>query len=219
MIGDGNGKLTHLEFILTMELGEPDASGRRRPVPVEGSEEILPADNVIAAIGQFPELTFLQKDDTGKEIELTRWNSLAADDDTMATNVPGIFAAGDGVLGAATVVQAIGTGRKAARTMHLYLSGEDAAAQDNWVTDPKTQVRSRTQIPGAPEPGPRAKMPELHVPQRAGSFVEVELGLEEEAARAEAQRCLQCGLICYRHQPGAQDLTEPGCQGCSSVEG
>ncbi len=213
LIGE-NGKLTALEFI-RMELGEPDASGRRRPVPVEGSEETIPCDNVIAAIGQFPDLAFLDSDEAAKQIERTRWNSIQADDLTMATNIPGVFAAGDAVLGAATVVQAIGTGRKAARSIHLYLSGEEVAAQDNWVTDPKTQVRTRTEIPGAPPPEPRAKMPELEVPQRAGSFDEVELGLPEEEARREARRCLQCGLICYQHVPGAQDLKEPGCQGCT----
>jgi NADPH-dependent glutamate synthase beta subunit-like oxidoreductase len=215
LIGE-DGKLKGLEFI-RMELGEPDASGRRRPVPVEGSEEVLEVDNVIAAIGQFPELAFLEGDEAGKQIELTRWNSIATDDLTMATNIPGVFAAGDGVLGAATVVEAIGTGRKAARSIHLYLSGEKVAAQDNWVTEPQRQVRTRTEIPGAPPGGERAKMPELHVPQRAGSFEEVELGLEEDQARREAQRCLQCGLICYRHQEGAQDLNQPGCQGCTPI--
>jgi NADPH-dependent glutamate synthase beta subunit-like oxidoreductase len=212
LIGE-NGKLTGLEFI-RMELGEPDASGRRRPVPVEGSEEIIPCDNVIAAIGQFPDLAFMDSDEQAKQIERTRWNSIQTDDLTMATNIPGVFAAGDSVLGAATVVQAIGTGRKAARSIHLYLAGEEVAAQDNWVTNPQKQVRTISDIPAAPKPEARAKMPELDVPQRANSFVEVELGLAEEEARFEAQRCLQCGLICYKHDPAAQN--QPGCQGCTS---
>lgn len=211
LIGE-NGKLTGLEFI-RMELGEPDASGRRRPVPVEGSEEIIPCDNVIAAIGQFPELDFMDDDEDAKQIERTRWNSIQTDDLTMATNIPDVFAAGDSVLGAATVVEAIGTGRKAARSIHLYLSGEEMAAQDNWVTNPKKQVLTTNEIPGAPESGARVKMPELEVTERAGSFIEVELGLPEEEARREAQRCLQCGLICYKHVPGAQE--QMGCQGCT----
>jgi formate dehydrogenase beta subunit len=211
LIGE-DGKLTGLEFI-RMELGEPDASGRRRPVPVEGSEEIIPCDNVIAAIGQFPELDFMDDDEDAKQIERTRWNSIQTDDLTMATNIPGVFAAGDSVLGAATVVEAIGTGRKAARSIHLFLNDESVAAQDNWVTNPKKQVRTTTEIPGAPAPEARAKMPELEVPERAGSFIEVELGLPEDDARREAQRCLRCGLICYNHVPGAQE--QMGCQGCT----
>ncbi len=211
LVGE-NGKLTGMEFI-RMELGEPDASGRRRPVPVEGSKEIIPCDNVIAAIGQFPDLDFLDNDEEAKQIERTRWNSIQTDDLTMATNITGVFAAGDSVLGAATVVEAIGTGRKAARSIHLYLNDEEVAAQDNWVTNPKKQVRTTEEIPGAPSSEARAKMPELEVPQRAGSFIEVELGLPEEDARREAQRCLQCGLICYKHVPGAQE--QMGCQGCT----
>ncbi len=198
LIGE-NGKLKALEFI-RMELGEPDASGRRRPVPVKGSEEVLEVDNVIAAIGQFPELSFLDGDEASKQITRTRWNSIMADEATMVTNVPGVFAAGDGVLGAATVVEAIGTGRRAARSIHLFLGDGDTAAPQNWVKDPKREVRTRSDIPDAPEPAERVQMPELKVPDRAGSFVEVELGLGEQQAKNEAQRCLQCGLVCYRRK-------------------
>ncbi len=215
LIGEG-GRLKALEFI-RMELGEPDASGRRRPVPVEGSEQIIECDNVIAAIGQFPDLGFLEQDELARDLARTRWNSLEVDDKTMATNIPGVFAAGDVVLGAATVVQAIGTGRRAARSIHLFLSGEEVTAPDNWVTDPKRQVRTRSEIPDAPPPEPRAAMPELPVAERRGNFKEVELGLAEEEARREARRCLQCGLICYRRIPDSPDLKRPGCRGCTPV--
>jgi formate dehydrogenase beta subunit len=199
LIGDENGKLTHLEY-LTMELGEPDASGRRRPVPVEGSETLMEVDNVIAAIGQFPLMDALDEDEIGKDLERTRWNSLLTDDLAMYTNLPGVFAAGDGVLGAATVVEAIGTGRRAARSIHKYLSEEeDLSAPANEVLDWR-KVRTRSEIPGAMKGGERAKMPDIHVPDRAGNFVEVELGLPEDEAIREANRCLQCGLICYRHE-------------------
>jgi formate dehydrogenase beta subunit len=199
LIGDENGKLTHMEY-LTMELGEPDASGRRRPVPIEGSETLMEVDNVIAAIGQFPLLDSLDEDEVGKEIGRTRWNSILTDDLAMTTNVPGVFAAGDGVLGAATVVEAIGTGRRAARSIHKFLSDEeDLSAPANEVLDWR-KVRTRSEIPGAMKGGERAKMPDIHVPERAGNFVEVELGLPEEEAVREANRCLQCGLICYRHE-------------------
>jgi len=193
LIGE-NGKLKALEYI-TMELGEPDASGRRRPVPKKGSETIIEVDNVIAAIGQFPELAFLEGD---SGLKVTRWNTIDADETLGQTNVPGIFAAGDAVSGAATVVAAIGGARKAARSIHLYLGGKAQGDPERWHKKPSDVNRRVTQIVGAPEPGTRAKMRELTVSERANSFVEVELGLLEEDARREAQRCLQCGLICYK---------------------
>jgi NADPH-dependent glutamate synthase beta subunit-like oxidoreductase len=197
LIGE-DGKLTGIEFI-RMELGEPDASGRRRPVPVEGSEEVLPVDNVIAAIGQFPDLAFMENDENASAIERTRWNTIAADEKgTMATNVMGVFAAGDTVSGAATVVEAIGGGRRAARAIHRFLSDEEPEPATGWLQDAKALPQVLT-IPGAVKAGPRARMPELQVPERAGTFDEVELGLTEEMAKKESQRCLQCGLYCYRH--------------------
>ena len=159
----------------------------------------MEVDNVIAAIGQFPLLECLDQDDKGKEIERTRWNSILTDDLQMNTNVPGIFAAGDGVLGAATVVEAIGTGRRAARAIHQFLNEEEITAPAGEVLDWR-KVRTRTEIPHAYPGGERAKMPDIHVPERAGNFVEVELGLSEDSAVDEANRCLQCGLICYRHE-------------------
>jgi NADPH-dependent glutamate synthase beta subunit-like oxidoreductase/Na+-translocating ferredoxin:NAD+ oxidoreductase RNF subunit RnfB len=211
LIGE-NGKLGALEFI-KMELGEPDASGRRRPVPIEGSEEVIECDNVIAAIGQFPDLAFLEKDSQANQIELTRWSTIQTDDQVMNTNLPGVFSAGDVVLGAATVVEAIGTGRRAARAIHYYLSGEDMNAPDNWVQD-RSQVLTRDQIPQAAPGGSRAKMPELSVAERALSFNEVELGLAQEEALKEAQRCLQCGLICYRHKTNA---SAEACASCAAL--
>ena len=205
LVGEG-GRLKALEFI-RMELGEPDASGRRRPVPVEGSETLLEADNVIAAIGQFPDLGFMDQDQGAGQVERTKWNSIAADEQAGTTNVAGIFAGGDAVLGAATVVQAIGQGRRAARAIHLYLSEQDPSAPADWVKEPK-KVLTRGDIPAAPPAGTRVKMRELEVPQRALSFDEVELGLTEEMARQESQRCLQCGLICYRRE----DRPVPGCE-------
>ncbi|ADK85110.1 electron transport complex, RnfABCDGE type, B subunit [Desulfarculus baarsii DSM 2075] len=193
LIGE-NGKLKALEYI-TMELGEPDASGRRRPVPKKGSETIIEVDNVIAAIGQFPDLAFLEGD---SGLKVTRWNTIDADETLGQTSVPGIFAAGDAVSGAATVVAAIGGARKAARSIHLYLGGKAQGDPERWYKKPSDVNRRITQIVGAPEPGTRAKMRELTVSERANSFVEVELGLLEEDARREAQRCLQCGLICYK---------------------
>ncbi|MCB2185821.1 MAG: FAD-dependent oxidoreductase [Deltaproteobacteria bacterium] len=198
-----DGKLTGLEYI-QMELGEPDASGRRRPVPKEGSETILECDNVISAIGQFPDLAFLEKDAEAKDLELTKWNTINANEQVGSTNIPYVFAGGDAVHGAATAVAAIGAGRRAARAIHLYLAGEDNTPPENWVRDRK-EVTTIGNIPAAaPAGAPRVKMPELSVDERANSFIEVELGLTEEMARKEAARCLQCGLICYRRKEGAE---------------
>lgn len=206
LVGE-NGKLKALEYI-KMELGEPDASGRRRPVPVEGSETLIECDNVISAIGQFADLSGLEDDGLGQEIQVSRWNTIDAENAEGMTNIPGVFAGGDGVHGAATAVEAIGAGRRAARAMHLYLAEEDPNAPGNWVTKPREVVTVKD-IPGAPEPGQRVKMPELSVDERRMNFEEVELGLTEEMARQEAQRCLQCGLVCYKGVKTANPGPEP----------
>ena len=121
IISDANHKVIGMEC-LRMELGEPDASGRRRPVPVKGSEFIIPADTIIIAIGNQPNPLVPQ---TAPEIETSRWGTIVADPVTMATSKPGVFAGGDIVSGAATVISAMGQGKQAALNMHRYLMGED----------------------------------------------------------------------------------------------
>ena len=201
----GEDVVKAMEYI-TMELGEPDASGRRRPVPKEGSETTLPIDNCFAAIGQFPELGALEEgSEVGKQIELTRWRSVLVDDDTMQTNIPWIFSAGDCQRGAATVVEAIGDARKAAAGIHQYLN--DEAVKPRTVKEnapvyhqgePIVNVNSSRDIDQVLRDTDRVHMRELEVPDRAMSFVEVELGLLENMAINETKRCLDCGLICYR---------------------
>ncbi|MBW2459371.1 MAG: FAD-dependent oxidoreductase [Deltaproteobacteria bacterium] len=191
--GEG-GKLSHMEF-LRMELGEPDASGRRRPVPVEGSEELIEVDNIFSAIGQSPELACLDDEKVGATIERTRWNSVLVNEGTGSTNVGQVFSGGDCARGAATAVEAIRDGRLAARGIHLLIEGEDVAPPDAWY-------ERAPRLPGIDdgvkfEPITRAKMIEMPVVDRR-NFDEVELGLTEEMARRETERCLQCGLVCYR---------------------
>nr|WP_320012355.1 NADPH-dependent glutamate synthase [uncultured Desulfobulbus sp.] len=118
---DEQNRVTGVEC-LKMELGEPDASGRRRPVTVEGSEYIVPADTVIVAIGNRPNPLVPQ---TSLEIETSRWGTINTDDDSMMTSKLGVFAGGDIVSGAATVISAMGQGKKAAFYMHRYLMGVD----------------------------------------------------------------------------------------------
>jgi glutamate synthase (NADPH/NADH) small chain len=123
IIGDDRHRVVAMECI-KMELGEPDDSGRRRPVPVEGSEFIMELDTVIVAIGNKPNPLIPQ---TMPELETTRWGTIAVDESTMATCVPGVYAGGDIVSGAATVILAMGQGRIAAASMHKYLNGEKAS--------------------------------------------------------------------------------------------
>ena len=121
ILTDASKRVTGMEC-LRMELGEPDASGRRRPVPVPGSEFIVPADTIIVAIGNQPNPLVPQ---TAPEIELGRRGTINADPTTMMTSKPGVFAGGDIVSGAATVISAMGQGKQAALNMHRYLMGED----------------------------------------------------------------------------------------------
>lgn len=194
LIGD-NGHLTALEY-LRMELGEPDESGRRRPVPVEGTETIIEVDNVIAAIGQFPvyDAKTLKCDD--QIVELTRWNTVDAHTDTLQTNIEWVFAGGDGMSGAATVVEALGAGRKAASSIHRYFKGETRIVPIERLRKDIRDEPTEEELRGVAK-RPRNKMLDLHVSEREGNFTEVELGLSEDQARDEAKRCLKCGLYCF----------------------
>jgi glutamate synthase (NADPH/NADH) small chain len=121
LIGDENGWLKELEC-LRMELGEPDKSGRRRPIPIEGSEFRLPMDACIVAIGNSPNPII---PDTTPDIKTGKWGNIEADETTGKTSLERVWAGGDIVSGAATVILAMGAGRVAARSMHKYLTGED----------------------------------------------------------------------------------------------
>jgi glutamate synthase (NADPH/NADH) small chain len=116
-INGKDGWVESLELI-EMELGEPDASGRRRPLPIEGSEFTEKFDTVIEAIGTLPNRLFLERT---KELEVNRWNGIQVDEN-LQTNIPGVFAGGDSISGGATVIQALGEGRKTAQSIHQYLN-------------------------------------------------------------------------------------------------
>jgi glutamate synthase (NADPH/NADH) small chain len=117
VIGDENGWVKELE-VVKMELGEPDDSGRRRPIAIEGSEYTIPVDVIVPAIGQGPNplLTSVTPD-----LELNKWGNIVASEETGKTNIKGVFAGGDIVTGAATVILAMGAGKKAARAMDEFL--------------------------------------------------------------------------------------------------
>ncbi len=196
VISDEEGNVKGLEY-QKMELGEPDASGRRRPVPIEGSETVLDLDMLITAIGQRPDVSFKKED--GKRLEslaLTRWNTIDNDPEILQSNIPYIFTGGDSATGASLVVEAIGGGRRAARSIHQYLSGEEI------TTVPKSLLKKHIpesifeSVDGIKK-SPRSQMSELPVEERLKSFVEVDLVLTEEEALEESKRCLSCCRICY----------------------
>jgi heterodisulfide reductase subunit A len=174
-----------------MELGEPDASGRRRPVPVEGSEFVLDADLVIAAIGARPCLDCIPK-----SVERTRRNTIAVDDNTMMTSVDGVFAAGDAVTGMAFVVDAIGAGHKAARAMDAYLRGLPMPGPDPDlpVAELTDEDIAAKRAAGQIVEAPRTCTLEMAAAERIHGLDEVCGAMTAEQAIAEAQRCLQCGI-------------------------
>jgi glutamate synthase (NADPH/NADH) small chain len=122
ILTDASNRLEGVECI-QMELGEPDSSGRRRPVPVKGSEFVVDADVLVVAIGNKPNPLIPQ---TTPDLKLTKWKTIDANEDTMETSIPGVFAGGDVVSGAATVISAMGQAKTAAASIHKYLTGEEA---------------------------------------------------------------------------------------------
>jgi heterodisulfide reductase subunit A len=210
-----DGKMTGLRCI-EMELGEPDDTGRRRPVRIEGSEHDLEFDMVLASIGQHADLEYLADDPEATEMARSPWGTLDVDTETHATNLPGVFAGGDAVSGPATVVAAMGAGKRAAEAIDKYLRGRPLEDfETHQVPDEIPRVEGRAHRYAEPYEEvakvPRVEMPKLPVADRIGAWDEVELGLTEELARAEAQRCLHCGVCvdCYECvdacKPGAVD--------------
>jgi NADH-quinone oxidoreductase subunit F len=185
-----NWKVTGLQCI-RMQLGEMDASGRRRPVPIPGSEFFAEADTVIAAVGQAPDLSFLPPDSA---LERTRWETLAVDSNTLATNVSGVFAGGDFVTGPAMVIDAIAAGRRGALAIDKYLKADTSRVE---MYDLKTEVivEAATKVEEATwEAQPRLEVPTLPTEKRKHSFDEIELCFSEDKAKYEAKRCLRCDL-------------------------
>jgi heterodisulfide reductase subunit A len=210
-----DGRVTGMR-VVEMELGEPDDTGRRRPLPIEGSEHDLDFDMVVASIGQHADLEYLNEDAEAQDMQLSPWGTLDVDAQTFATSLPGVFAGGDAVSGPATVVAAMGAGKRAAEAIDKYLRGRPLEGfETHQVPEHIPRVEGRPHRYSAPyeeiEKVPRAEMPKLPAPERVGGWDEVELGFTEEQAIAEAQRCLHCGVCvdCYQCvdacKPGAVD--------------
>ncbi len=204
VIGDAENGVAALEC-LRMKLGEPDASGRRRPVPIAGSEFRIDLDLVVLAIGQAPDLEQLGE---GHGITVTREERIHVDGVRFMTTRPGVFAVGDAVTSdKMAVIEAIGMGKKAAAAIDAYLQGQPP---HEVVVDAREVPIARRELTEEERvPKPRVPVPLLPMAQRLTSYAEVELGYTAEQAMAEAQRCLVCGpcsecLACVRAcQPGA----------------
>lgn len=187
-----DGRVVGMECI-RMELGEPDSSGRRRPVPVKGSEFILDVDMIIPAIGQIADLSFLPGDGT---VELTKRGAVQADALTMATTAPGVFAAGDAVLGARTVIEAIASANKAADAIDNYLrSGKSEPAPATIMENLIERIGVYNPDEKPPLMGNRPRQEEGCLPaaERVQGFCEAELGFDgPPTALCEAGRCAAC---------------------------
>jgi len=184
-----NGKMTAVECI-KMELGKFDDSGRRRPVPVEGSEFVIDLDTLLVAIGETTDLSFL-----GNEhgLEVTKWGTVVVDPETCSTNIAGVFAGGDIVTGPNTVIKAMSSGKVAAEMIDRYIRGE-SLTREYKVTRPSMYLPPVELTEEEIEEADRPAIPCLSVKKRVNNFDEVDLNLTEEAAIKEARRCLRCDL-------------------------
>lgn len=200
-----------------MRLGEPDSSGRRRPIPIPGSEFAVPADLFVEAVGEITDLSFITEG-----IKVTRRATVEADPITFETSMPGVFAGGDVVTGPKSVIDAIAAGKKAARAIDLYLKGKDLGVlraeeieKTTWVNEGEALERKPWQESGR-----------LPLERRWGNFDEVELGFTWDQGIREALRCLHCGPcaecledegLCEHDTPVIDEEACSGCGTCVSV--
>jgi formate dehydrogenase major subunit len=204
-----NGKGSKKLFCMKMQLGEPDRSGRRRPVPVEGSEYAIEANTIIGAIGQSTNTQFLYND---LPVKLNKWGDIDINGKTMQSSVDKIFAGGDCVTGPATVIQAVAAGRRAAKAMNDFIvkgfaperKGDYSCSRGSLEDLPRYEFEEMPKIK-------RSVMPSLTAEKRKKNFAEVELGLSEKQVRDEAVRCLECGCaeryVCsLRHEATSQGI-------------
>jgi heterodisulfide reductase subunit A-like polyferredoxin len=188
-----DGRVTGLRCI-KMELTEPDSSGRKRPVPIPGSEFDLAVDQIIPAIGQRPDLSAIEE---VAGIKLTRYGTTDVDPVTYATGREGVFAGGDVQTGPWVAIGAIAAGREAAESIVRFLDGKDMAEGREAIVNESPDYRP---IPEGIAKASRAAMPHRPVADRTGNFQEVELGYTEADGQTEAGRCLNCGYCseCYQ---------------------
>ncbi len=189
IIADGD-RLNKVVFA-KMRLGEPDESGRRRPVEIEGKDFTLEVDTLLPAVSQSPEVEFLDEE----KLEVTKWDTIVVNDTHLSSTVEGIFAGGDVVSGPATVVEAMGMGKRAAIAIHNYTlgkpldegmdifdKGEVLQLSDDEITALKKENEYKNKY----------RQKEINPDLRKTTFNEVEQTFTDEEAKAEAERCLHC---------------------------
>jgi putative selenate reductase YgfK subunit len=184
-----NGQATGLECIRN-GMSKPDATGRRRPIPLEGTEHIIPADTIICAIGQEVDAESLRHVNS---LELTKRLLITVDPITMETSVPGVFAGGDVVTGPATVIEAVASGKKVAEAIHSRLRGK-STPEYTLIPVRRQQVRVMDISPQEKSFPSRPVIPMVDLETRGGSFQEVELCMSVKSAIQEAKRCLRCDI-------------------------
>jgi NADPH-dependent glutamate synthase beta subunit-like oxidoreductase/formate hydrogenlyase subunit 6/NADH:ubiquinone oxidoreductase subunit I len=182
-----NGRVTGVEFQRN-KLGEPDASGRRRPVPIEGSEFVVNCDTVIPAIGQAVDTKVLNEK---SGIKWTKWKTIQTNPHNFMTDRKGVFAGGDCQMGAQTIIEGVAQGKLNARSIHSYLMGEDMNEVARRLELEERRPDLFDIVPYKPVE-PKVKMPMLPYEKRNRSFNLIEMGYLQEQAEREASRCLQC---------------------------
>ncbi len=188
-ISEIDGHVDGIECIRT-RLTAPDTTGRRKPIPIADSEFFIEAAHIIPAIGQEPDLTFL---DERFNAEVSRWNLLKVNSETLQTSIPGVFAGGDVITGPATVIEAVDAGKRAAKYMIKYLQGEELPTE--WQEEPP-MGENWVEIPDETPTLNRLRVSTLPVEERLQGFGEVSLMVDEDKAQAEAERCINCGGCC-----------------------
>jgi heterodisulfide reductase subunit A-like polyferredoxin len=183
------GKVRGLRAI-RMRLGPPDASGRSRPVPIEGSEFYIASDMVIVAIGQVPEVGFLE----ASGVKVNKGGTVEVDPLTLTTSRQGVFAGGDMQTGPWIAIGAVEAGKRAAESIHRYLRGEDL--REGRQLREKAKQWDLSGIPLGQETKARQRMQHIPLARRKAGFEEVELGFSENQVLEEAKRCLNCGICC-----------------------
>ena len=182
-----NGKVTGVEFQKN-KLGEPDASGRRRPVPIPGSEFVVKCNAVIPAIGQAVDKKVL---DEKSGVKWTKWTTIQTNPHNYMTDRNGVFAGGDAQMGAKTIIECVAQGKLGARSIHAFLSGEDMKEAGRRLELEERRPDLFDIVPYKPVE-PKVKMPMLPYEERNRNFKLIEMSYLRGQAEREAARCLQC---------------------------
>ncbi|HKJ65364.1 MAG TPA: FAD-dependent oxidoreductase, partial [Desulfopila sp.] len=190
-LGD-DGSLTGIE-VEQVELRHHAGGGMPEVIPVEGTRETISCDIVIQAVGQAANLSEIVEADG---LQTTRYGTIEADEETLQTSIPGVFAGGDCFTGPRLLVEAIAAGRYAARSIHYYMTTGEIPAIEDRQREMMAPAMVDSLVNVVPEPTSAVK-PIIPLHERIGTFSEVEGTISETQCRQEATRCLNCGIYCY----------------------